>query len=53
VSWPGVVPAGVVSDAPFAFWDVLPTLAGEGRRGGIIYSRPLAVHVALSAPEAF
>ena len=27
VSWPGVIPPGVVSSAPFAFWDVLPTLA--------------------------
>ena len=27
VSWPGVVPANVSSDAPFAFWDVLPTVA--------------------------
>jgi len=25
--WPGVVPAGKVSDAPWAFWDFLPTCA--------------------------
>jgi arylsulfatase A-like enzyme len=25
--WPGVVPAGRVSDEPWAFWDVLPTVA--------------------------
>lgn len=25
--WPGVVPAGTVSDEPWAFWDVLPTCA--------------------------
>jgi arylsulfatase A-like enzyme len=25
--WPGVVPAGRVSDAPWAFWDFLPTAA--------------------------
>jgi arylsulfatase A-like enzyme len=25
--WPGKVPAGRVSDHPFAFWDLLPTLA--------------------------
>lgn len=25
--WPGVVPAGRVSDAPWAFWDFLPTCA--------------------------
>ena len=25
--WPGVVPAGKVSDEPWAFWDVLPTCA--------------------------
>lgn len=33
VRWPGVVPAGRVSDAPWAFWDFLPTaaeLAGTG-----------------------
>ncbi len=27
VRWPGRVPAGAVSDAVWAFWDVLPTLA--------------------------
>ena len=27
VRWPGNIPAGKVSDAPWAFWDVLPTLA--------------------------
>jgi arylsulfatase A-like enzyme len=27
VRWPGKVPAGTVSDAVWAFWDVLPTLA--------------------------
>ena len=32
VRWPGRVPAGAVSDAVWAFWDVLPTLAGPGRR---------------------
>lgn len=26
--WPGVVPAGRVSDEPWAFWDFLPTCAG-------------------------
>jgi arylsulfatase A-like enzyme len=25
--WPGVIPAGRVSDAPWAHWDMLPTLA--------------------------
>ena len=25
--WPGKVPAGRVSDHPFAFWDMMPTLA--------------------------
>jgi arylsulfatase A-like enzyme len=25
--WPGVVPAGRVSDEPWAFWDILPTAA--------------------------
>lgn len=29
--WPGVIPAGKVSDRPVAFWDVLPTLAEIGR----------------------
>jgi arylsulfatase A len=27
VRWPGVVPAGKVSDEPWAFWDFLPTCA--------------------------
>jgi len=27
VRWPGKIPAGTVSDAVWAFWDVLPTLA--------------------------
>ena len=27
VRWPGKVPAGTVSDAVWAFWDVMPTLA--------------------------
>lgn len=27
VKWPGQVPAGAESDYPWAFWDVLPTLA--------------------------
>jgi arylsulfatase A-like enzyme len=27
VRWPGVVPAGRVSDEPWAFWDFLPTAA--------------------------
>jgi len=27
VRWPGVAPAGRVSDAPWALWDLLPTLA--------------------------
>ncbi len=27
VRWPGVVPAGVVRDEPWAFWDFLPTAA--------------------------
>lgn len=27
VRWPGVIPAGKVSDRPVAFWDLLPTLA--------------------------
>ena len=26
VRWPGVTPAGSVSNVPWAFWDVLPTL---------------------------
>lgn len=26
VRWPGHVPAGIVSEEPWAFWDVLPTL---------------------------
>lgn len=25
--WPGKIPAGLVSDEPWAFWDMLPTLA--------------------------
>lgn len=25
--WPGHVPAGIISDQPWAFWDVMPTLA--------------------------
>jgi arylsulfatase A-like enzyme len=25
--WPGVIPRGVVSDTPWAFWDLLPTAA--------------------------
>jgi arylsulfatase A-like enzyme len=28
VLWPGVVPAGRVSEEPWAFWDFLPTAAG-------------------------
>ncbi len=35
VRWPGKTPAGAVSDAVWAFWDVLPTLAelaGAGAR---------------------
>ena len=35
--WPGVVPAGRVSDEPWAFWDFLPTaaeLAGAGLPDG-------------------
>jgi arylsulfatase A-like enzyme len=31
VRWPGKVPAGTVSDAVWAFWDVLPTLAALAR----------------------
>lgn len=27
VSWPGTIPSGLVSPSPFAFWDVMPTLA--------------------------
>lgn len=30
VRWPGVVPAGRVSDEPWAFWDFLPTAAELG-----------------------
>ncbi|HLX61547.1 MAG TPA: arylsulfatase [Planctomycetota bacterium] len=36
--WPGKVPAGVVSDQVWAFWDVLPTMAeftGQKIPGGI------------------
>ena len=36
--WPGVVPAGRVSDAPWAFWDFLPTaleLAGAAVPAGL------------------
>lgn len=36
--WPGVVPAGRVSDAPWAFWDFLPTaveLAGAKTPDGL------------------
>lgn len=29
--WPGTVKAGVISDRPCAFWDVLPTLAGVAK----------------------
>ena len=35
--WPGVVPAGRVSDEPWAFWDFLPTcveLSGRSSRKG-------------------
>jgi arylsulfatase A-like enzyme len=35
--WPGTIPAGVVSDQVWAFWDVLPTLAdlaGQPAGGG-------------------
>ncbi len=35
--WPGTVPAGRVTDEPWAFWDLLPTfaeLAGAGLPGG-------------------
>jgi arylsulfatase A-like enzyme len=28
--WPGKIPAGRVSDEPWAFWDILPTLAEIG-----------------------
>jgi arylsulfatase A-like enzyme len=31
VRWPGKVTAGSTSDAPFAFWDILPTLAEISR----------------------
>jgi len=37
--WPGVVPAGRVSDDPWAFWDVLPTcaeLAGRPLPPGVV-----------------
>ena len=27
VRWPGQIPAGSTNDAPWAFWDILPTLA--------------------------
>jgi arylsulfatase A len=27
VRWPGVIPAGTTGDHPWAFWDVMPTLA--------------------------
>jgi arylsulfatase A-like enzyme len=27
VSMPGVIPSGVVVDSPFAFWDIMPTIA--------------------------
>ncbi len=27
VRWPGVIPAGMTKDHPWAFWDVMPTLA--------------------------
>lgn len=27
IRWPGTVPAGVVSEVPWAFWDLLPTAA--------------------------
>lgn len=29
--WPGKIPAGQVSDEPWAFWDMLPTLAELGQ----------------------
>jgi arylsulfatase A-like enzyme len=29
-AWPGKIPAGKVSDEPWAFWDLLPTLAEIG-----------------------
>ncbi|MCI0462799.1 MAG: arylsulfatase [Gemmataceae bacterium] len=38
VRWPGVVPAGKVSDEPWAFWDFLPTCAdllGVGLPAGV------------------
>ncbi len=31
VRWPGVIPAGKVSDRPVAFWDLLPTVAELAR----------------------
>ncbi|MEY4386544.1 MAG: hypothetical protein RLY20_1827 [Verrucomicrobiota bacterium] len=31
-SWPGKVPTGRVCDEPFAFWDILPTLAELAKR---------------------
>ena len=31
VRWPGHVAAGAINDLPWAFWDVLPTLAEIGR----------------------
>jgi hypothetical protein len=44
--WPGTVPAGRVSDEPWAFWDFLPTaaeLAGATLPGGSFKTgRPLA-----------
>ena len=29
--WPGTVPAGRVTDEPWAFWDLLPTFAELGK----------------------
>jgi arylsulfatase A-like enzyme len=31
VRWPGIVPAGAVSDQSVAFWDLLPTFAEAAR----------------------
>ena len=37
--WPGVVPAGKVSDEPWAFWDFLPTVRRADRREAARRSR--------------
>ena len=52
--WPGHVPAGVVSDQVWAFWDVLPTLAELAGASGAVPDDidGLSVLPTLLGPEA-